>query len=58
MLASTRIVVEHTNSGIKRLRIVKGTIRLKTDQLRCQVMRVVCCLHNLRIKSPCRAYQA
>ena len=56
LLSSTRITVEHANSGIKRLRIVKDTIRLHTTAIRDRVMVIACALHNLRVKSPMRAY--
>ena len=56
LLSSTRITVEHANSGIKRLRIVKDVIRIHTSQIRDTVMVIACGLHNLRVKSPSRAY--
>ncbi len=56
LLSSTRITVEHANSGIKRLRIVKDVIRIHTTQIRDTVMVIACGLHNLRVKSPRRAY--
>ena len=56
LLSSTRITVEHANSGIKRLRIVKDTIRLHTTPIRDRVMVIACALHNLRVKSSVRAY--
>lgn len=56
LLSSTRITVEHANSGIKRLRIVKDVIRIHTTQVRDTVMVIACGLHNLRVKSPSRAY--
>lgn len=56
MLAATRVVVEHANSGIKRLRMVKDTIRIHTTEFRDMVMAVACALHNLRVKSPYRKY--
>lgn len=56
ILASVRVVVEHANSGIKRLKIVKDKIRLHTKELRDYVMQLACALHNFRIKSPYRGY--
>lgn len=56
MLSSTRVVVEHANSGIKRLRIVKDTIRIHSTEVRDKVMSVACGLHNLRVRSNQRAY--
>jgi hypothetical protein len=56
MLAGTRIVVEHANSGIKRLRIVKETIRIHAPEIRDLLMKIACALHNLRVRSPQRAY--
>lgn len=56
LLSSTRIVVEHANSGIKRLRIVKDTIRVHSPQIRDDVMVIACGLHNFRVRSEFRAY--
>jgi len=56
LLSSTRIVVEHANSGIKRLKIVKDQIRIHSTHFRDMVMLVACQLHNFRVKSPLRAY--
>lgn len=58
MLAATRVVVEHANSGIKRLRMVKDTIRIHSTDFRDLVMSVACALHNLRVTSPARSYAA
>lgn len=57
MLASVRVVVEHANSGVKRLRMVKDTLRIHSHEFRDKVMVVACALHNLRVNSPLRAYQ-
>lgn len=57
MLSSTRVVVEHTNSGVKRLRMVKDTIRFHALEKRDFIMQIACALHNLRVKSPFRAYK-
>lgn len=48
MLASTRVVIEHSNSGIKRLKIIKDTIRVHNAEFRDSVMVVACALHNFR----------
>lgn len=58
ILSSTRIVVEHANSGIKRLRIVKDIIRIHSTHFRDIVMSIACGLHNLRVRSPLRAYSS
>lgn len=58
MLASTRVVIEHAHSGIKRLRMVKDSVRLRCPWFRDTVMVVACGLHNLRVRSPHRAYLA
>ncbi len=56
MLARFRVVIEHVNSGIKRLRIVKDVLRLHNDWFRDTVLVVACGLHNLRVVSTQRAY--
>ena len=58
MLAATRVVVEHANSGLKRLHILKYTIRIHAHQFRDLVMLIGCALHNFRVKSDYRSYQA
>lgn len=58
MLAATRVVVEHANSGIKRLRMVKETIRIHKTEFRDLVMAVACALHNFRVISPSRNYSS
>ena len=58
MVSSERVVVEHANSGIKRLRMVKDMIRLHGWWLRDTVLGVACGLHNLRVMSPHRGYVA
>lgn len=57
-LSSERVAIEHCISGIKRLRIVKDTIRKSNYELRHNVMVIACALHNLRVKNPLRLYQA
>lgn len=59
ILSSTRIVIEHANSGIKRLRMLKDIIRIHDSRVRDCVRGVACGLHNLRVKGidPARRYQ-
>ena len=57
MLSQMRVVIEHANSGVKRLKIVKDTIRLHSYELRDKIMVVACALHNLRVVSPYRDYK-
>jgi len=58
LLSPLRVVIEHTNSGIKRLRMLKDTLRLHGEWVRDTVMAVGCGLHNFRAVSPQRAYLA
>ena len=60
LLSSTRVVVEHANSGLKRLRILKDVCRLRQAQVRDQLRVVGCGLHNLRVASidAARGYQS
>jgi hypothetical protein len=58
LLSPLRVVIEHAHSGIKRLHIVQGTLRLRGEWVRDTVMLVACGLHNLRVRSPHRAYPA
>lgn len=51
-----RVVIEHANSGIKRLRMIKDTLRIHSTHFRDTVMVVACGLHNLRVSSPTRNY--
>lgn len=48
--SAVHILVEHAISGIKRLRIVLDRCRLKTEDVKDQVMRIATGLHNLRVK--------
>lgn len=57
MLSPLRVVIEHVNSGIKRLRMLKDTIRLKETMKRDMVIAVACALHNFRTLSPSRNYK-
>ena len=56
LVSFLRVVIEHAHSGIKRLRMVADTLRLRGEWVRDTVMVVVCGLHNLRISNPHRAY--
>ncbi|WP_400194270.1 transposase family protein [Hymenobacter sp. B81] len=56
LLSPLRVVIEHAHSGIKRLHAIGGTLRLRGEWRRDTVMLVACALHNLRVRSPLRAY--
>ncbi len=56
MLSPLRVVIEHVHSGIKRLRMVRDTVRVRGEWWRDTVMVVACGLHNFRVLSPHRAY--
>jgi hypothetical protein len=56
LLSALRVVIEHAHSGIKRLRMVGNMLRRRGEWVRDTVMVVTCCLHNLRVRSPHRAY--
>ena len=58
LLSSLRVVTEHVHSGIKRLRMVQDKGRVRGDWFRDTVVVVACGLHNLRVRSPHRAYIA
>jgi hypothetical protein len=49
-LASRRIPIEHVNSSVKRLRILKEPCRLFKDRVRDMVMEIGCALHNFRLR--------
>jgi hypothetical protein len=51
LLSSTRIVVEHANSGVKRLKIIKDIVRIHDSWFRDTLISVACALHNFRIIS-------
>jgi len=48
-IGSARVRIEHTFSGVKRLKIIRNKIRLKTQQVRDSVFRIAAGLHNLRV---------
>ena len=56
LFAPMRVVIEHANSGIKRLRIIKDVLRIHGASFRDTVMVVACTLHNFRVRSPLRDY--
>ena len=56
LLSPLRVVIEHAHSGIKRLRMVQDTLRLRGEWRRDTVMVVACGLHNQRVRSALRAY--
>lgn len=58
LLSPLRVVIEHAHSGIKRLRMVGEPLRRRGEWARDTVMVVACGLHNLRVRSPLRAYLA
>ena len=50
VLSSSRIVVEHAISGIKRCHIVKDIFRNTRVGFEDMVMEIACALHNFRQK--------
>lgn len=50
ILGSTRVLVEHANSGLKRLRVLKDTCRIYQENVRDRIRVVACGLHNLRVE--------
>ena len=50
-IGSARVRVEHAFAGMKRLKIIRNKIRLRTYQIRDQVFRIAAGLHNLRVTS-------
>ena len=49
ILSQTRVLVEHANSGLKRLRMFKETCRVRGERVRDCIRVVACGLHNLRV---------
>lgn len=49
-ISAVRVRIEHAFCGIKRLKIIRNKIRLRTYEVRDQVFRIAVALHNLRIK--------
>lgn len=54
IFSSTRIIVEHVISGIKRCRILKDVFRNTKDMFEDIVMAICCALHNFRTE--CRTH--
>ncbi len=50
VLASRRVPIEHVNSSVKRLRMLKEPCRLFKDGVRDIVMEIGCALHNFRAR--------
>lgn len=46
---ATRVLVEHTNSGLKRVRMLKDECRLHHAAVGDRIRVVACGLHNLRV---------
>ncbi len=57
-VSKLRIAVENAINGIKRCRVVKEKCRHFSQQFRHRIMVVCAGLHNLRVKSPFRAYKS
>jgi len=47
-LSSLRVTIEHAFGGVKRLKIIRDKIRLKSYDKREMVMRIAVALHNFR----------
>ena len=50
-IGSARVGIEHAFSGVKRLKIIRNKIRLKTYRVRDMVFRIAVGSHNLRVAS-------
>jgi hypothetical protein len=48
--ARRRISIEHVNSSVKRLRILKDVCRLTLSGIRDLIVEVGCALHNFRLR--------
>ena len=57
-VSKIRIVIENAINGIKRCRIVKDKCRHFCQHFRHDIMVICAGLHNLRVKSPFRAYKS
>ena len=60
LFSATRVVVEHANSGLKRVRMLKDVCRLHDAVVRDRIRVVACGLHNLRVAGidSARLYQS
>lgn len=45
-----RIFIEHVNSSVKRLRILKDVCRLLVEGIRDMLVEIGCALHNFRVR--------
>jgi DDE superfamily endonuclease len=48
--ARRRIYIEHVNSSVKRLRILKDICRLTIQGIRDMIVEIGCALHNFRLR--------
>jgi hypothetical protein len=53
LIASIRIVVEHSIGGVKRCRIIKEIIRIYNVVIRDRVVETCTALHNYRLAKKC-----
>ena len=49
LFSTTRVVVEHANSGLKRVRMLQDVCRVHDAVVRDRIRVVACGLHNLRV---------
>jgi len=49
-ISSKRVLIEHAIGGVKILRIIKDEIRIYKETTRNLIMKIVCAIHNLKIK--------
>lgn len=49
VISQLRVRIEHAFFGVKRLKIIRNMIRLKSYEIRDQIMRIATALHNLRL---------
>lgn len=50
VIGSVRVKIEHAFSGVKRLKIIRNKIRLKTYEARDLVFKIAVALHNFRVQ--------
>jgi hypothetical protein len=48
--AHRRVFIEHVNSSVKRLRILKDVCRLLISGVRDMIVEIGCALHNFRVR--------
>ena len=51
VISSLRVIVEHAFASIKRLKIIRDKIRLKSYDIRDVMMRIATALHNFRLRA-------